>query len=304
MWNAEDPPESRLVWRERRALLGAVALEYPRPFQALPAYFAECPLEELKRLGDLSLGTHEISLLLEKLATLPEGLECLAKELARWSQRAWRGTGTFPKGWSFWAFPVLALSVYTVKDLKAKGFLEEYLEEHMTTQGERDVYVLADFMLQDEDLKDDGLALIKLLGAEYLLPPRPVVDYVEMDLDSYTGEYEDPPSLNLKAGESLSAFLKRAEKHYRKWAPILNAYVLKTPPFWPTRQRDLIFLAWREVEGLSYKAIADRAQDYLEASEHPLGRILAQGWGKAREVLSEDVVAKAVRHARKQLAIW
>lgn len=300
---------SWFIWWERHALLGAVAFAYPRPFLALPAYLAECPLEDLQTLGDLLLGPHELHYLLEKSLThdLHLASDCVGKRLTRWAQRAWKGMGALPSKWNIWAFPILAVLVYMVKDLKGRGLLEEYLEEQlrnrMLTKKDLDVYVLAGLVYENGGLDDDDLALFRLLGVWFFLPPPPLMNLKKLALACELGKIEDPPPLYLEAGETETAFLKRANAHHKRWAGVLNDYVLALPAFWPTRQRDLLFLAWREVGSLSYKAIADRAQDYLE-SDHPIGKVLAQGWGEAREALSEDVVAKAVRRARKRLAIW
>ncbi|MGC8968013.1 MAG: hypothetical protein ACP5JV_06795, partial [Thermus sp.] len=103
-------------------------------------------------------------------------------------------------------------------------------------------------------------------------------------------------------GESKEAFLKRAAAYYEEWQAFAAMYPHAIARPWPTRKRDLLFLAWHEVEGLSYRAIADRALERLEGG-HPTAWFLEEGYGQGKGRFSEDTVAKAVQGARRRLAI-
>lgn len=244
-----------IVWQERLALIGALAMEYPQTFERreldlrllmVPEKAKQQLVAPKRRL----VAPSGLQRLFAKLQAKPdwEGIEAW-DALEAWRLECWPPKTALPLKWRAWMYPLLA--EYGLNPLS-------YLIEPWLTA--------------------------------YFLPAPRWMDW--LFLSSEKGIANPPsPILVPFLGESKRSFLKRAEAAYELWQTRTeedvgnddaeasqsskeelfsegkNFWFPKLHLRWPTRQRDLLFLVWREVEGLSNTAIIERAVKRLREQQ-------------------------------------
>jgi len=281
---------SFLVWKEREGLLGAAALEYPEPFADLDKHLKAVPKAHVEALGELTFMYLDLEDLKQSIPYQPEelekkGLKELEKKgltlmsviggfeawitLESWSQTAWPPGKAFPEKWKIWAFPLLA-KTFSALDATSEGALARSL--------------IGAFLFRLEGWFDPNTP------REAGMPPE-----------------EPPEPLEPFLGESLQSYLKRAEAHYHAFKEWAKGYQGEASPKWRTRERDLIFLAWHEVEGLTEEEIAHRVEERIRTG-HRTARYFFEG--RRAEPLGEDLtgslpelIHKAIVLTRKRLRI-
>ncbi|WP_448377612.1 hypothetical protein [Fervidobacterium sp.] len=265
---------SFLVWEERKGLLGAAALEYPEPFADLDKHLKAVPKAHVEGLGELTYMYLALEDLKRSLPPQPNPMEeTMGLEawdaLSSWSKRAWPPGKVFPEKWKIWAFPLLA-STFSALDATSEGALARSLA--------------GAFLFRIESWLDPNTP------REAGLPPE-----------------EPPEPLEPFMGESLQSYLKRAEAHYHAFKEWAKRYQGEVSPVWRTRNRDLLFLAWREVEELTEEEIAHRVEERIHTG-HPTARYFFEG--RRAESLGEDLtgslpelIHKAIVLTRKRLRI-
>lgn len=114
---------------------------------------------------------------------------------------------------------------------------------------------------------------------------------------------EPPPEPWL--GESKSSYLERAGRYYDEYQERLRAVPHEAAPSWTTRQRDLLLVALRELEGLSYAKLLERVDELME--NPTLAKYLSQrGASPSSEDgpnLNLEVVIKAIKGAKRRLGL-
>ncbi|BFH76285.1 hypothetical protein TthTF19_14400 [Thermus thermophilus] len=114
---------------------------------------------------------------------------------------------------------------------------------------------------------------------------------------------EPPPEPWL--GESKSSYLERAGRYYDEYQERLKAVPREVAPSWATRKRDLLLLALKEVEGLSYAQVLQRADELME--DPILGKYLRQKGGSASSEdgpnLDLEVLSKAIKRTKRWLGL-
>jgi len=253
----------------RAALLGAVALEYPEPFEDLEAAASRVDKESWARLGAFTRPMSLQSWL--SLRTTPHIREA-AELLDEWQATAWKGNKRFPRSWEPWAYPMLGRALGLYLETADPGGQKTPLVGGPTTL----VQVLASHLH----------ARVRIFSATL-----PDVVCLEIEDEEFVKLHALPKK---EVQERLYALFLEASKRFLGKKPRIAR-----PDPWPTRERDLFFLAWKEVEGLGLEAIANRLYDRL-ANGHPT-RFLLQG-GIAQG-LGKGAIRKALVLARERLRL-
>lgn len=263
------------AWNGRKALLGAVAWEYPEPFEALEAAAPRVSEEAWQYLGRFA---HPMSLdTWLSIRASPSAKEAV-ELLDAWRATAWKGGRRFPKAWEPWAYPMLGMTLDLV--LKEKRLSPQTLEVEGKT-----------FALKPT-------TLVRALSAS--LYARVHV-YSASSPQALCPEIEDRDFARLLAlpkkevQERLYALFLEQRRRFLEGNPHLAR-----PDPWPTRERDVFLLAWKEVEGLSLEALANRLYDRL-LDEHPTARFLRQGGVEGG--VSKEAIRKALAVARERLKL-
>jgi hypothetical protein len=272
----EQKEWSFLIWEERKGLLGAAALEYPEPFAALDRYLKAVPRRHVETLGTVIYTLLDLEELKRFLPPQPKPMGAITglvawMALEHWSRESWPPGKVFPEKWKVWAFPLLA-STFIASEAPSEG--EAALARSL----------IGTFLFQIEGWFDPNT-------------PREA----GMPLE------EPPEPLEPLLGESLQGYLKRAEAHYRAFKKWQEGYEGEVAQTWATRKRNLLFLAWREVEGLTEEEIAHRVEERIRTG-HRTARYLFEG--RKAEPLGEDrtgslpeLIHKAIVLTRKRLRI-
>ncbi len=115
----------------------------------------------------------------------------------------------------------------------------------------------------------------------------------------------DEPCLEPWVGESESSYLERARRRYKEYQERLKAVRHEAAPSWATRERDLLLVALRELEGLSYAKLLERVDELME--NPTLAKYLSQrGASPSSEDgpnLNLEVVIKAIKGAKRRLGL-
>lgn len=270
----EQEEWSFLVWEERKGLLGAAALEYPEPFTSLGSYLGEVPKEAIERLSWFIMVGYSLRPL-EALQNVPP--EDLASKRS-FSEPPWVGILAWQalEKWRLRAWPPK-----TRFPLKWRPWAYPLLA---------DAAVIVPEHPRDNLLGAFYIRYFTHLGFGQTTPSRP--------------EPEPPIPWGF---ESEKDYLKRAKAFYYDYQAYLYEKGLEKARTWRTRQRDLLFLAWHEVEGLTEEEIAHRVEERIRTG-HPTARYLFEG--RRAESLGEDLtgslpelIHKAIVLTRKRLRI-
>ena len=270
----EQKEWSFLIWEERKGLLGAAALEYPEPFALLGPYLAEAPKEAVERLSWFLKPGYTLKLL-EALQNVPP--EDLASK-RDFSVPPWVGILAWQalEKWRFRAWPPKPRF-----PLKWRPWAYP---------------LLADAAVIFPDCPRDSL-----LAAFYIR------HFTHLGFGQATSSCPEPEPPIPWGFESEKDYLKRAKAFYHDYQAYLYEKGLEKARTWRTRQRDLIFLVWHEVEGLTEEEIAHRVEERIRTG-HRTARYLFEG--RKAEPLGEDrtgslpeLIHKAIVLTRERLRI-